>query len=83
LLLGHGTGRTNTSQHGVSYAEKHRKDVAARVVINVRVDIDHLDDAEVLRLAQCCFTGPPGEILGAVAAASQALRGHQKMASRP
>jgi len=67
----------------VSYAEKHRKDVAARVVTNVRVDIDHLDDAEILRFAQCCFNGPPGEILGAVAGAGQALRGHQKMASRP
>ena len=59
LLLGHGTGRANASQHWVSYAEKHRKDVAAKVVADVRVDTDHLDDARVLRLAQCYFTGPP------------------------
>jgi hypothetical protein len=59
LLLGHGTGRANASHHWVSYAEKHRKDVAAKVVADVRVDIDHLDDAQVLRLAQYYFTGPP------------------------
>ena len=59
LLLGHGTGRANASQHWVSYAEKHRKDVAAKVVADVRIDIDHLDDAQVLRLARRYFTGPP------------------------
>jgi hypothetical protein len=59
LLLGHGTGKANASHHWVSYAEKHRTDVAAKVVADVRVDIDHLDDAQVLRLAQYYFTGPP------------------------
>jgi hypothetical protein len=48
----------------VSYAEKHRKDVAAKVVANVQVDIDHLDDAQVLRLAQCYFTGPQARFWG-------------------
>ena len=32
LLLGHGAGKANASQHWVAYAEKHRTDVAAKVV---------------------------------------------------
>jgi hypothetical protein len=59
LLLGHGAGKANASHHWVAYVEKHRKDVAAKVVADVRVDIDHLDDAQVLRLAQHYFSGPP------------------------
>jgi hypothetical protein len=59
LLLGHGAGKANASHHWVAYVEKHRKDVAAKVVADVRVDIDHLDDAQVLRLAQYYFAGPP------------------------
>lgn len=59
LLLGHGKGKANASHHWVSYVEKHRKDVAAKVVADVRVDIDHLDDAQVLRLAQYYFAEPP------------------------
>jgi hypothetical protein len=43
----------------VAYVEKHRKDVAAKMVADVRVDIDHLDDTQVLRLAQYYFAGPP------------------------
>lgn len=59
LLLGHGKGRANASHHWVAYVEKHRTDVAAKVVADLRVDIDHLDDAQVLRLAQYYFAGPP------------------------
>ena len=59
LLLGHGKGKANASHHWVAYVERHRKDVAAKVVADVRVDIDHLDDAEVLRLAQYYFADPP------------------------
>ena len=59
LLLGHGAGKANASHHWVAYVEKHRKDVAAKVVADVRVDIDHLDDTQVLRLAQYYFAGPP------------------------
>ncbi len=59
LLLGHGKGKANASHHWVAYVERHRKDVAAKVVADVRVDIDHLDDAQVLRLAQYYFGGPP------------------------
>jgi len=59
LLLGRGAGKANASHQWVAYAAKHRRDVAAKVVADVRVDIDHLDDSQVLRLAQYYFTGPP------------------------
>jgi hypothetical protein len=58
LLLGHGKGKANASHLWVAYVEKHRKDVAAKVVADVRVDIDDLDDAQVLRLAQYYFGAP-------------------------
>jgi hypothetical protein len=59
LVFGHGRGKANASHHWVAYVEEHRRDVAAKVVADVRVDIDHLDDAQVLRLAQYYFGGPP------------------------
>ena len=58
LLLGHGAGKANASHRWVAYVEKHHKDVAAKVVADIRVDIDHLDDTQVLRLAQYYFAGP-------------------------
>ena len=60
LLLGHGKGKANASHHWVAYVEKHNREVAAKVVADVRVDIDHLDDEQVLRLAQHYFDGPAG-----------------------
>jgi hypothetical protein len=59
LLLGHGKGKANASHLWVAYVEKHHQDVAAKVEADLRVDIDHLDDAQVLRLAQYYFGGPP------------------------
>jgi hypothetical protein len=59
LLLGHGKGKANASHHWVTYVEAHRKDVAAKIVADVRVDIDHLDDAQVLRIAQQFFGVAP------------------------
>jgi hypothetical protein len=59
LLLGHGKGRANASHRWVAYVEHNRKDVAAKVVADVRIDIDHLDGAQVLRLAQYYFAEPP------------------------
>ena len=59
LLLGHGKGKANASHHWVADVEKHRKDVAAKIVADLRVDIDHLDDAQILRLAQQFFGAPP------------------------
>jgi hypothetical protein len=59
LVFGHGKGKANASHHWVADVEKRRKDVAAKIVGEVRVDIDHLDDAQVLRLAQYFFDVPP------------------------
>jgi hypothetical protein len=58
LLLGHGKGKANASHRWVAYAEQHRKDVAAKVVADVRVDIDHLEVKQVLGLAQYYFATP-------------------------
>jgi hypothetical protein len=58
LLLAHGGGKANASHHWVQYVEKHRPDIAAKVVADVRIDIDHLDDAQVLWLAQYYFGAP-------------------------
>ena len=55
LVFGHGNGRANASHHWVSYVEKHHPDVAAKLVADVRVDIDHIDERQVLRLAQTYF----------------------------
>lgn len=59
LLFGHGRGKANASHHWVAYVEKHRPDVAAKIVAEVRLDIDHLEDKQVLGLAQYYFGGPP------------------------
>ena len=58
LLLGHGRGKSNASHRWVAYVEEHRKDVAAKVVADVRVDIDHLETKQVLGLAQYYFAAP-------------------------
>jgi hypothetical protein len=58
LLLGHGGGKANASHRWVAYVEEHRKDVAAKVVADVRVDIDHLELNQVLGLAQYYFAAP-------------------------
>jgi len=55
LLLGHGGGKANFSHLLESYLEKHHRDVAARIVANVRADIDDLTDAELLRLGETYF----------------------------
>jgi hypothetical protein len=64
LVLGHGEGKANASHHWVDYVEKHHKDVAAKVVADIRVDIDHLDGEQVLELARQYFTGPPARDYG-------------------
>ena len=43
----------------MSYVEKHRPDVAAKLVADVRIDIDHIDERQVLRLAQRYFGESP------------------------
>jgi hypothetical protein len=55
LLLGHGNGKANASHQWVAYAEKHRKDVAAKVIADVRADIDDLTPQQVVELAHRYF----------------------------
>jgi hypothetical protein len=64
LVLGNGKGKANASHHWVAYVEKHHRDVAAKLVADVRVDIDHLDAEQVLRLAQIYFGEGPGRDFG-------------------
>ena len=64
LLLGHGTGKANASHHFVAYAEKHFSDVAAKLIADVRCDIDDLTDRQVLRLAQQYFGTEPDRDFG-------------------
>jgi hypothetical protein len=59
LLLGHGNGKANASHQWVAYAEKHAKDVAAKVIADVRADIDDLTDADIVQLAQHYFGADP------------------------
>jgi len=58
LLLGHGSGKANASHRWVAYVEAQRKEIAAKVVADVRVDIDHLKTEQVLGLAQYYFGAP-------------------------
>lgn len=55
LLLGHGNGKANASHQWVAYAEQHRKDVAAKVIADVRADIDDLTGQQVVQLARHYF----------------------------
>ena len=59
LVFGDGNGKANASHHWVTYVEKHHRDVAAKLVADVRIDIDHLDEKQVLRLAQIYFGEAP------------------------
>jgi len=59
LLLGHGNGKANASHQWVAYAEKHASEVAAKVVADVRADIDSLTSEDVLRLGQRYFGWDP------------------------
>ena len=52
ILLGHGTGKANASHHLAAYIEKHRRDLAQRILADVRADIDDLTDEQFLRLGQ-------------------------------
>ena len=62
LLLGHGKGKANASHQWVAYAEKHATEVAAKVVADVRADIDTLTNEEVLRLGQRYFGWDPARL---------------------
>ncbi len=64
LVFGHGGGKANASHHWITYVEKHRRDVAEKLVADVRIDIDHIDQEQVLRLAQIYFGESPRRDFG-------------------
>jgi hypothetical protein len=64
LLLGHGTGKSNASHHFIAYVEKHESDLAAKILGDVRCDIDDLTNAQVLRLGQQFFDMAPARDRG-------------------
>lgn len=55
LVLGHGTGKANASHKFIAYCEEHDRELAQRIVGDLRCDIDDLTDRQVLRLAQRAF----------------------------
>lgn len=59
LVLGHGSGKANASHQFITYVEKHVRDVARAILGDVRVDVDDLTDAQVLRLGQQFFDMAP------------------------
>jgi hypothetical protein len=59
LLLGHGNGKANASHQWVAHVEKHDHDVAAKIVADVRADIDSLTTAEVVARARHYFGVDP------------------------
>lgn len=55
LLLGHGKGKSNASHLFYQYLERHYSDIAAKVVADVRCDIDDITNNQLLRLGQMYF----------------------------
>jgi hypothetical protein len=53
--MGHGHGKANAAHHWVTYVEKHHPDIAAKLVAELRVDIERLDERQVLELARVHF----------------------------
>ena len=64
LLLGYGNGKANASHQWVAYVEKHDHDVAAKVVADVRADIDSLTTGDVLAHARHYFGLDPQRYQG-------------------
>ena len=59
LVLGHGSGKANASHQFIAYVEKHDRALATSILGDVRVDVDDLTDAQVLRLGQQFFDMAP------------------------
>ena len=55
LLLGHGKGHSHASHIFEAYLEKHRPQVAKKIVANIRCDIDDITDNQLLRLGEMYF----------------------------
>jgi hypothetical protein len=64
LLLGHGNGKANASHQWVAYVEKHDHDVAAKIVADVRANIDDLTSGDILAYARHYFGEDPRRFPG-------------------
>ncbi len=59
LLLGHGNGKANASHQFVDYVEQHDRELAPALLGDVRVDVDDLTDAQIVRFGQQFFDMAP------------------------
>ena len=59
LLLGHGNGKANASHQFIAYVEKHDRQLAPALLGDLRVDVDDLTDAQIVRLGQQFFDMAP------------------------
>ncbi len=59
LLLGHGNGKANASHQFIAYVEKHDRELAPAILGDLRVDVDDLTDAQIVRLGQEFFDMAP------------------------
>jgi hypothetical protein len=59
LLLGHGNGKANASHQFIAYVEKHDRELAPTLLGDLRVDVDDLTDAQIVRLGQQFFDMAP------------------------
>lgn len=59
LLLGHGNGKANASHQFIAYVEKNDRELAPALLGDLRVDVDDLTDAQIVRLGQQFFDMAP------------------------
>lgn len=59
LLLGNGFGKANASHLFEQFVERHRPELARKIVANVRVDLSSITDEQLLRLGQVYFNETP------------------------
>jgi hypothetical protein len=57
--LGHGKGKANASHQFVDYVEQHDRELAPALLGDVRVDVDDLTDAQIVRIGQQFFDMAP------------------------
>jgi hypothetical protein len=59
LLLGHGQGKANASHQFIAYVEQHDRELAPVLLGDLRVDVDDLTDAQIVRIGQQFFDMAP------------------------
>lgn len=59
VLLGHGSGKANASHQFIAYVEKHERALAGAILGDLRVDVDDLTDAQIVRIGQQFFDMAP------------------------